>query len=290
MSTPTPDPLLRVTDIELTIGGLHILNGVSFDVAPGEFFTIIGPNGAGKTSLLNVLSRIYQPTGGSIHFDGVPLLERRRTQLADLGIARTFQNLALFEHMDVMDNVVLGRQHLMRAGVLSGAVWFGRARNEERAARQACDPLIDLMGLGDYLSRPIRDLPYGIKKRIELARALAVEPRLLMLDEPVAGMNEDETDELAQWIQVAKRELDLTIIMIEHDMGLVTRLGDRALVLDFGTTVTIETPQAAIADPRVISAYLGDEEVAVVMGDPSADDPDTTEPVDATAVEDGASR
>jgi len=252
-------PLLEVRDVELRIGGLHILRGVSFDVRENEFFTVIGPNGAGKTSLLNVLSRIYQPTSGSVVFDGRSLLEVRRTGLADLGIARTFQNLALFEHMDVMDNVVLGRQRLMRSGALTGAVWWGRARREEAEARRACGPLIDLLGLGDFLNRPIRDLPYGIKKRIELARALAVEPRLLLLDEPAAGMNDEETDELAGWILTAKQELGLTVVMIEHDMGMVTRLGDRALVLDFGTVVTIESPRAAIADPRVISAYLGDE-------------------------------
>jgi len=262
-------PLLEVRDVELRIGGLHILRGVTFDVRENEFFTVIGPNGAGKTSLLNVLSRIYHPTAGSVAFDGRPLLDVRRTGLADLGIARTFQNLALFEHMDVMDNVVLGRQRLMRSGVLTGAVWWGRARREEAEARQACEPLIDLLGLGDFLNRPIRDLPYGIKKRIELARALAVEPRLLLLDEPAAGMNDEETDELADWILTAKGELGLTVVMIEHDMGMVTRLGDRALVLDFGTVVTIESPRAAIADPRVISAYLGDETE-------EADDPTAT--------------
>lgn len=260
MSTSiTTAPLLSVRDLELSIGGLHILRGVSFDVTPDEFFTVIGPNGAGKTSLLNVLSRLYRATGGTVSFDGRNLLDVKRTDLADLGIARTFQNLALFEHMDVMDNVVLGHHRLMRSGVITGAAWFGRARREERTARQACEPLIDLMGLGDYLSRPIRDLPYGIKKRIELARALAVEPRLLLLDEPAAGMNDEETDELAEWILTAKRELNLTVVMIEHDMGLVTKLGDRSLVLDFGTTITIEAPHAAISDPRVISAYLGDE-------------------------------
>lgn len=260
MSTVTPPtPLLEVTDIELQIGGLHILRGITFEVHRDEFFTVIGPNGAGKTSLLNVLSRIYRPTNGTVRFDGRSLLESKRADLADLGIARTFQNLALFEDMDVLDNVVLGRHRLMRSGVLSGSVWYGRARNEEKLARQACEPLIDLMGLGAFLSRPIRDLPYGIKKRIELARALAVEPTLLLLDEPAAGMNDEETDELAEWILIAKRELGLTVVMIEHDMGMVTKLGDRSLVLDFGTTITIEAPRVAIADPRVISAYLGDD-------------------------------
>lgn len=252
-------PLLDVRDVELSIGGLHILRGVTFDVKSGEFFTVIGPNGAGKTSLLNVLSAIYRATGGTATFDGKSLIDAKRTDLAEMGIARTFQNLALFEEMDVMDNVVLGRHRLMRSGVLTGSIWFGRARREEAEARRACEPIIELMGLGDYLRRPIGDLPYGIKKRIELARALAVEPRMLLLDEPAAGMNEEESHDLAEWILVAKKELDLTVMMIEHDMGLVTRLGDRALVLDFGTTVTIETPEAAISDPRVIAAYLGDE-------------------------------
>ncbi|WP_448808535.1 ABC transporter ATP-binding protein [Agromyces bauzanensis] len=249
--------LLEVDDLHLSMGGLNILNGISFTVEDGEFFAVIGPNGAGKTSLLNVLSRVYQATSGSVRFDGVSLLDQRRSRLASLGIARTFQNLALFEHMDVVDNVVLGRHHLMRSGLMTGSVWFGRARREERLARQECEPIIDLLGLGTYAHRPIADLPYGIKKRIELARALAMKPRLLLLDEPAAGMNDDETSDLADWILTAKRELGLTVVMIEHDMGLVTRVSDRALVLDFGQMVTVEAPRVAITDPRVIAAYLG---------------------------------
>ncbi|WP_448002782.1 ABC transporter ATP-binding protein [Agromyces bauzanensis] len=249
--------LLEVDDLRLSMGGLNILNGITFSVEEGEFFAVIGPNGAGKTSLLNVLSRVYQATSGSVLFDGNSLLNQRRSKLASLGIARTFQNLALFEHMDVVDNVVLGRHHLMRSGLVTGSVWFGRARREEQLARQECEPIIDLLGLGAYADRPIADLPYGIKKRIELARALAMKPRMLLLDEPAAGMNDDETSDLADWILTAKRELGLTVVMIEHDMGLVTRVSDRALVLDFGQMVTVEAPRVAITDPRVISAYLG---------------------------------
>lgn len=256
----TAAPVLEIDGIELAIGGLKILRGVTASVGEGEFFAVIGPNGAGKTSLLNVLSRVYTPTAGDVRYLGTSLLSSSRTSLAGLGIARTFQNLALFEHMGVMDNVVLGRHHLMRSGVLSGMAWFGRARNEERLARQECEPLIELMGLGEHLDRPVRDLPYGIKKRIELARALAAQPKLLLLDEPAAGMNDDESEDLGTWIQTAKRELGLTVVMIEHDMSLVTRLADRALVLDFGEMVTIESPRAAISDPRVIAAYLGDPE------------------------------
>ena len=251
-------PLLQVSNLDMSIGGLHILRDISFDVAGGEFFAVIGPNGAGKTSLLNVLSRVYTPTSGEVAFDGASILGRKRHELASLGIARTFQNLALFEQMDVLDNVVLGRHHLMKSGLLSGVAWFGRARNEERAARQGCLPLVELLGLDDFLDRPVADLPYGVKKRIEVARALAMKPRLLLLDEPAAGMNEEESAELGDWILVAKRELGLTVAMIEHDMGLVTRLAERVLVLDFGQVVTIEEPEAAISDPRVISAYLGE--------------------------------
>lgn len=252
--------LLEVEDLHLSMGGLQILNGLTFSVEEGAFFAVIGPNGAGKTSLLNVLSRVYQPTSGSVLFGGAPLLGQRRSKLASLGIARTFQNLALFEEMDVVDNVVLGRHHLMRSGLLTGAVWFGLTRREEQTARQECAPIIDLLGLDAYADRPVADLPYGIKKRIELARALAMKPRLLLLDEPAAGMNEEETRDLADWIMTAKRELGLTIVMIEHDMGLVTRVAERALVLDFGEMVTVEAPRLAIADPRVIAAYLGGPE------------------------------
>lgn len=260
-------PFLQIENIELTIGGLKILRGVSATVDDGEFFAVIGPNGAGKTSLLNILSRVYTPTAGDVRYRGESLLGVKRTDLADRGIARTFQNLALFEHIGVMDNVVLGRHHLMRSGILSGSIWFGRARHEERIARQECAPLIELMGLEEHLDRPIRDLPYGIKKRVELARALASQPSLLLLDEPAAGMNDDESEELGAWIHTAKRELGLTVVMIEHDMGLVTRLADRTLVLDFGEMVTIESPHAAISDPRVIAAYLGEAELLDVPDD-----------------------
>ena len=249
--------LLDVEHVHLKIGGLNILDDVSFAVGDGEFFAVIGPNGAGKTSLLNVLCRVYSATDGDVTFDGRSLLTQRRDDLAGLGIARTFQNLALFEHMDVLDNVILGRHNRMRSGLLSGAWWVGRARREEIRGREECWPLIELMDLTDYVGEPITDLPYGIKKRIELARALAVQPKLLLLDEPAAGMNDEETADLGDWILLAKKELGLTVVMIEHDMGLVQRLADRALVLDFGHVLTVESPREAIADPRVIEAYLG---------------------------------
>jgi branched-chain amino acid transport system ATP-binding protein len=256
--TGPADLILDVKNLHLTIGGLQILKDVSFTVKDKEFFAVIGPNGAGKTSLLNILSRLYKATSGEVSFAGQTLLNRGPSALAGLGIARTFQNLALFEHMDVLDNIVLGRHHLMKSGVASGSIWFGRARNEEREARLVCEPLIDLLDLGRYLNKPVGDLPYGIKKRIEFGRALAMRPRLILLDEPAAGMNAEETDDLASWIVSAKRELDLTVLMIEHDMALVTQLADRALVLDFGQVICCEEPSIAISDPRVVTAYLGD--------------------------------
>ncbi|GGM92320.1 ABC transporter ATP-binding protein [Thermopolyspora flexuosa] len=260
----TGKPLLAVRNVKLTFGGITAIKDVSFEVEKGEFFAIIGPNGAGKTSMLNVLNGVYKPTSGTVEFEGQPLLGRKPADIARLGIARTFQNLALFEEMTVLDNVVLGRHHFMKAGVLSGMLWFGRARREEYEARRDCMPLIELMGLSDIRNELVRDLPYGVKKRIELARALAMRPKLLLLDEPVAGMNGPETAELASWVLNAKRELDLTIIMIEHDMALVTKVADRVLVLDFGEVICCDKPSVAVNDPRVIRAYIGGTDEKVI--------------------------
>jgi branched-chain amino acid transport system ATP-binding protein len=250
-------PLLQAEHVRLTFGGITAISDVSFEVARGEFFAVIGPNGAGKTSLLNVLNGVYRPSAGTVTFDGEPLLGRKPAQIAARGIARTFQNLALFEEMTVLDNVVLGRHHLMKAGLASGALWWGRARREEHEARRDCLPLLELMGLDDIRGDLVHDLPYGVKKRIELARALAMQPTLLLLDEPVAGMNTQESNELARWVLAAKQELDLTVVMIEHDMALVTKVADRVLVLDFGEVICCDIPQVAVSDPRVIRAYLG---------------------------------
>lgn len=250
-------PLLQVDDLTLQFGGVRALDGVSFDVRAGEFFAVIGPNGAGKTSLLNVLNGVYRPTAGSVSFDGRSLLGLRPSRVAELGVARTFQNLALFEDMTVLDNVVLGRHHLTSSGVVAGALWWGRARREEQRSRAECLPLLDLVGLADRRDDAVGPLPYGVKKRVELARALAMRPKLLLLDEPVAGLNDVETHELAEWVATARRALDLTIIMIEHDMRLVKSVADRVLVLDFGARICVETPAVALEDPRVIAAYVG---------------------------------
>jgi branched-chain amino acid transport system ATP-binding protein len=266
---PAGDVLVEVEDLRLSFGGLSVLKDVSFDVVRGEFFAIIGPNGAGKTSLLNCVNGAYRPSGGSIRLAGDELVGRKPSAVAELGVARTFQNLALFEQLSVMDNVVLGRHRNMRAGLVSGALWWGRARREEYQAREACEPILELLELEDLRDAVVTELPYGIRKRIELGRALAMEPQLLLLDEPVAGMNAAESDELARWVLVAKERLDLTVMMIEHDMRLVTKVADRVLVLDFGEVVCCDDPLTAIADPRVIHAYLGgggaDAEAAAVQ-------------------------
>jgi branched-chain amino acid transport system ATP-binding protein len=266
---PAGDALVEVEDLRLSFGGLAVLKDVSFDVVRGEFFAIIGPNGAGKTSLLNCVNAAYRPSSGSIRLAGDELVGRKPSAVAELGVARTFQNLALFEQLSVMDNVVLGRHRRMRAGLLSGALWWGRARREEYQAREACEPILELLELEELRDAVVTELPYGIRKRIELGRALAMEPQLLLLDEPVAGMNAAESDELARWVLVAKERLDLTVMMIEHDMRLVTKVADRVLVLDFGEVVCCDDPLTAIADPRVIHAYLGgggaDAEAAAVQ-------------------------
>jgi branched-chain amino acid transport system ATP-binding protein len=251
------DAILEARDVRLSFGGIAALKGVSFTVREHEFFAVIGPNGAGKTSLLNVLNGVYAAAAGEIRFQGRPITGRRPSDIARLGVARTFQNVALFEDLTVLDNVMLGRHHLTRSGVLTGALWWGRARREEYEARRACLPLLDLMGLVDLRNDRVAGLSYGVKKRIELARALAMRPSLLLLDEPVAGLNDAESDELGEWLLAAKRELSLTIVMIEHDMTIISRLADMVLVLDFGEVVCCEPPADAMRNPLVIDAYLG---------------------------------
>jgi branched-chain amino acid transport system ATP-binding protein len=251
------EPILEARGIRLSFGGVAALKGVSFTLREHDFFAIIGPNGAGKTSLLNVLNGVYAASSGEIRFQGHLVTGRKPSDIARLGIARTFQNVALFEDMTVLDNVILGRHHLTRSGVLTGALWWGRARREEYEARRECLPLLELMGLSDLRNDRVAGLSYGVKKRIELARALAMRPSLLLLDEPVAGLNDAESDELGEWLLAAKRELSLTIVMIEHDMKTISRLADLVLVLDFGEVVSCEPPADVMRNPLVIDAYLG---------------------------------
>jgi branched-chain amino acid transport system ATP-binding protein len=252
-----PAPLLEVEDVELRFGGVTALDGVTFDVRPSELFAIIGPNGAGKTSIFNCLNSVYRPTSGHIRFAGVDLGGVSPAGTARLGIGRTFQNLGLFVNLTLVDNLMLGRHHLMHSGFIAGMLWWGRAKREELAHRVRVEQIVELLELGPYRHAPVGMLPYGIQKRIELGRALAMEPRLLLLDEPVAGMNLEETRDMARYLLEIRDELDMAMILVEHDMHLVMDLADRILALDFGMPIACGTPSEIQSNQAVIDAYLG---------------------------------
>jgi branched-chain amino acid transport system ATP-binding protein len=251
------EPLLAVRDVTLRFGGVTAIHEVSFDVSPGELFAVIGPNGAGKTSIFNCLNGVYRPVGGSIRLRGRELVGQSPVRIARLGMARTFQNLALFSNLDVIANLMLGRHHLMRTGFLAGALWVGKAKHEEQVHRARCEEIVELLELTPYRRQPIGTLPYGIQKRIELGRALAMEPTVLLLDEPVAGMNLEETEGMARYILDVREEMQLAMVLVEHDMAFVMDLADRVMALEFGQTIATGTPAEIAADPEVIRAYLG---------------------------------
>jgi branched-chain amino acid transport system ATP-binding protein len=251
--------LLEVSELTLRFGGVTALTDVSFEVATGELFGLIGPNGAGKTCILNCLNGVYRPQSGRVLLNDADLLAMTPRETAEAGVARTFQNLALFSNLTVVDNLMLGRHHLMKAGALAGAVWWGRARGEETRHRRRCAEIMDLLDLGPYRHHPVGLLPYGIQKRIELGRALAMDPRLLLLDEPVAGMNLEETEDMAAHIAEIREELSLSIILVEHRMDLVMDLVDRLLVLAFGVVVATGTPSEIQSNADVVEAYVGSE-------------------------------
>ena len=266
------EPLLVFDDILLRFGGVTALDGVSFDVAPGELFAVIGPNGAGKTSIFNCLNGVYRPQRGSIRLEGGDLRGLSPAKIAERGIARTFQNLGLFANLSLIDNMMLGRHHLMRTSFLEGMLWLGRARREEIDHREKVEDIIDLLELGPYRHQHAGLLPYGIQKRIELGRALAMEPKLLLLDEPVAGMNLEETEDMARFIVEVRDELNLAMILVEHHMALVMDLADRVMALDFGRVIASGTPDEVQADQAVIDAYLGGS------GDEAADEAEAISP------------
>ncbi|MPZ71891.1 MAG: ATP-binding cassette domain-containing protein [Nitriliruptorales bacterium] len=252
-------PVLEFDDVELSFAGVKALGGVTFEVRPKELFAIIGPNGAGKTSIFNVISGVYRPQKGSVRFLGEPILGKQPHEIAAMGLSRTFQNIELFENLTVIDNLMLGRHQHVRYGVFSALVYAGRARGEEVVHRGVVEDIIDFLEIEQYRKFPVGLLPYGIQKRVELGRALALEPKLLLLDEPVAGMNLEETEDMARFILDIRDELDIAMILVEHDMGLVMDLADRVLVQDFGLAIATGAPSEIQRNPDVIRAYLGEE-------------------------------
>lgn len=259
---PSSSAGLHVSDLSLAFGGLKALTNVSFSVAPGSITAVIGPNGAGKTSLFNCISGFYKPSTGKIEFGGEDISRLHPPARARIGLARTFQNIALFRGMTVLDNIKLGRHAHMRTNVFDALWYFGRARREELELRSEIERrVLDFLEMEHIRDQPVASLSYGLRKRVELARALAMQPRVLMLDEPVAGMNREETEDMARFILDVKAEWGVTILMVEHDMGLVMDISDHVVVLNFGQVIAAGKPAEIQNNPDVIAAYLGSGDV-----------------------------
>jgi branched-chain amino acid transport system ATP-binding protein len=256
------DYQLRVEEIYLRFGGLVALNGVSIEVKKGEIFSVIGPNGAGKTCLLNCINRFYHPEKGRIFFENQDISDLRAHRIAALGIARTFQNVELFGHMSAMDNIKLGGHVHLNSGFLAGGIYYGKSKKEEMTFRKWIEErIIDLLEIEHIRKKTVHTLPYGLQKRVELGRALAMRPKILLLDEPATGMNLEETEDMARFILDINEEWDVTIILIEHDMGVVMDISDRICVLDFGQKIAEGKPEEIRHNEQVIKAYLGEEDL-----------------------------
>jgi branched-chain amino acid transport system ATP-binding protein len=254
---PTGDVILALERISLSFGGVNALSDISFDVREHEVRAIIGPNGAGKSSMLNVINGVYRPQHGTILWRGAHRHGMNSHDAAATGIARTFQNIALFKGMSVLDNIMAGRNLKMKASFLEQAVWIGRARREEIANRAKVEEIIDFLEIQHIRRTPVGRLPYGLQKRVELARALAAEPTLLLLDEPMAGMNVEEKQDMCRFILDVNEQYGTTIVLIEHDMGVVMDISDRVVVLDYGRKIGDGEPAEVRSNQAVIDAYLG---------------------------------
>ncbi|MEO6156617.1 MAG: ABC transporter ATP-binding protein [Ilumatobacteraceae bacterium] len=250
-------PMLSLHNLELRFSGVRALRGVDFEVAKGELFAVIGPNGAGKTSLFNCISGVYRPQVGSIVLDGVDITGWRPHKVAAAHVARTFQNVEVFPTMTVLENLMLGRYNHLHSGVLRGALFVGPAAREEVANRAKVEEIIELLEIEHIRHSLVGALPHGLRKRVELGRALAMEPTLLLLDEPVAGMNQEETEDMVRFVLDVHEELSTTIMLVEHDMGVVMDISDRIAVLDFGELIAVGTPTEIVAHEAVIASYLG---------------------------------
>jgi branched-chain amino acid transport system ATP-binding protein len=258
MALVTDAPKLELKEITMQFGGLSAISGLSFQLHEGEIFALIGPNGAGKSTVFNCISGIHTPTKGKIFFEGKEITRLNPHRIARKGIARTFQNIALFRNMTVLDNLLLGRNPYLRAGIIRGGFFWGPALREELLNREKVEKIIEFLEIEGVRKKTVGSLPFGIQRRVELGRAIAMEPRLLLLDEPVSGMNVEETEEMARFILDINEEFGTTILLVEHDMGVVMDVSDRILVINFGEKITEGRPEEIARDPLVIKAYLGE--------------------------------